>query len=208
MFNQNRQKQLKLNIMKNLKDYIFEKNWDKYQQNVYPNDEIKDAVYDYVSGATSGVNDDLRKNISRGSKEVIAKLDKAFINKSIIDVYRTVDWDYMENIYGMTKNNIKDFINKEFINKGYMSTAKQLISPWGNAWHDYEVILHITSDKPYLCIDINKMFDPNEIDCEEQEEILLPRSTKLKFVSYEIKTNKDNKKFCKEGNYILEMNIV
>jgi hypothetical protein len=194
--------------MKSLKEYIFERGWDEYQQNTYPDNLIKDAVYDYVSGCTSGVNDELRKGNIKGSKQVISKLDKAFINKEIINVYRTVDWDYMNNIYKCNKDNIDEFINKSFINKGYMSTSSILISPWGKQWSDYELILHIVSKKPYPCININKIFNPDEIDCEDQEEILLPRNTKLNLLSYEIKNNKDDKRYPKIGIYILELEII
>jgi hypothetical protein len=187
--------------MKTLKDYILEKNWDKYQQNTYPNDEIKDAVYDYVSGMTSGVNDDLRKGIKTGSKKVIERLDKAFTEKRKLDVYRTVDWDYMKNIYGVTKENINDFLGETFENKGYMSTSKIFKSPWGNQWSTDELVLHITSTAPYPCIDVNKMFDASEIDCADQEEIILPRNTKLILKDVSQMENKHK-------TYLLEMEII
>jgi hypothetical protein len=78
--------------MKSLHDYIFlEKNWDKYISVTY-DDIIKNAIYDYVSGNTVGVNNDLRKNINRGSKKVLKTLDDAFKSKYT----KTGNWMYIE----------------------------------------------------------------------------------------------------------------
>ena len=181
--------------MKNLKDYILEKSWDKYQQGVYPEDSIKSAIYDYVSGMTSGVNYDLRKGNTRGSKQVIDKLDSAFkdvnyADYKILNVWRTVDWDYMKNVYGATKENIKDFIGKTFENKGYMSTTKKFGSPWGKCWMKDDLVMHITSKDPYPVLDINRIFKPSEIDCYDQEEYLLQRNTKLVLKSIYYNKNK------------------
>jgi hypothetical protein len=199
--------------VKDLKEYILEKSWDKYQQNTYPDNSIKSAIYDYVSGMTSGINHDLRRNITRGSKQVVSNLDAAFndskfADNKIIDVYRTVDWNYMKNIYNCTKENIDDFIGKTFINKGYMSTSKNFISPWSNVWDDSELIIHITSNKKCACIDINKIFKSTEIDCYDQNEILLPRNTKLKLISYKIQNINYNRLSNNYNNYILEMKII
>jgi outer membrane protein assembly factor BamA len=95
---------------------------------------------------------------------------------------------------------MSSFIGKEFTNKGYMSTAKLFKSPWGSTWTDGELVLHITSEKNIEYLDINKIFDPDEIDCEEQEEILINRNTTMILSSYKY----DNKKKI----YILEMNII
>lgn len=182
--------------MKSLNIFLKESYWDKYQSNTYQ-DLTKNIIYDYVTGSISGVNDNLRKNNTRGCKDVISKLDKSFIEKSKIDVYRTIDWDYMINIYGVTKDNIDDFIGKVFINKGYMSTSKLKKSPWGD-WGDYELLLHITSNKPVPCIDINSMFKKDEIDSYYQQELLLPRDLKMELVDYDI-----------EGDlYVLDMKII
>lgn len=173
--------------MKSLQDYILlEKNWDKYISLTY-DDIIKNAIYDYVSGNTVGVNNDLRKNINRGSKNVLKILDNAFNSKYAktgkLDVYRTVTWDYLQNVYKINKNNINNFIGKELTIKNYMSTCKKEKSPWGS-WTNDEVLLHITSNKKINYIDINSIFDSGEIDCYEQEEILLPRNLTLKIISY------------------------
>ena len=80
--------------MKSLIEYILEKNWDNYITSTY-DDPIKNAIYDYVAGYTVGVNYDLRKGISRSSKNVLRELDNAFNSKyasnNKIDVYRT-EW--------------------------------------------------------------------------------------------------------------------
>lgn len=187
--------------MKSLLQYISEKSWDKYQTTTY-DDIDKNAIYDYVAGFTVGVNDDLRKGISRGSKQVIKNLDNAFNSKYAsngkLETYRTVTWEYLENVYGLTEKNIDDFINKEFVNKGYMSTSKNYKSPWGT-WTSDECVLHITSKENVKYLEINKIFVPDEIDCEEQEEILLCRNTKMILTGYKFdKTHKI---------YVLEMVI-
>ena len=181
--------------MKKLSSLITERSWDKYQESKY-NDDIKDAVYCYVAGLTSGVNDDLRKGSTRGSKNVIKNLDAAFVKKEKLDVYRVVTWEYLENIYGLTQSNIDDFIGKTLENKGYMSTSKKKTSVWGTMTSD-ELMLHITSKDSYPCIDVNSILPKEDIDCSEQEEILLPRSTKVKLKSYT--ETKDS--------YVLEMEI-
>lgn len=188
--------------MKSLSQYILEKSWDKYQSDTYE-DPIKNAIYDYVAGLTVGVNGDLRKGVSRGSKKVIKGLDDAFnseyASEDKLNVYRTVDWDYFENVYGCTQDNIEEFVGKKFLNKGYMSTTKLFKSPWGSKWTDGELVLHITSKNKVKYLDINTIFNPEEIDCEEQEEILLGRNQEMTLTSY---------KFDKKKNvYILEMEL-
>lgn len=196
--------------MKGILQYIIEnKKLDKYITNTYPDDPIKSAVYDYVAGYTTNVNMILRKN--EKWNKVTDLLDKAFTKqKEKIDVYRTVDWDYMNNIYGITKDNLDDFIGKEITNKAYMSTTHEFHSPWGNTWTSDELVLHIVSNKPYPYIDVNDMFTADEIDCEDQKEYLLPRNTTMKILSYEIKKNtkESGKIFNKNGTYLIELQIV
>ena len=195
--------------MKHLIEYIIEGKWERYKNHKYT-DEIKSAVFDYVGGYTSNVNDELRKN--KKVDEITKDLDEAFIKygeSKNIELYRTVDWDYMKNIYGCSKDNIDDFISKEFNNKGYMSTSNEFHSPWGDTWKSYELLLHITSKKPITYIDINKLFpNDDEIDCEFQKEYLLQRNLTLLLTDYSIKTNKDNKQFHKDGTYVLEMELI
>ena len=191
--------------MKDIVTYIKESKWGDIKQNKY-DDPIKNAVWNYVAGYTSGVNNSLRSGKTKSVKDVTDDLDKAFVKKQKIDVYRTVEWDYLKNIYGITKDNIEDKVGSILINKGYMSTAMEMISPWSSKWTDKELILHIVSDFDYPCIDINKEFtDDNEIDCSEQKELLLPRNTKVKFNSYKTISSE---KTHKDGNYLLELEIV
>lgn len=200
--------------MKLLSELINETSWDNYQNHKY-DDDVKSAIHDYVAGYTSGVNDVLRKGSTRGCKEVVKLLDEAFdskyASKGKLDVWRTVDWDYVTNIYGCTKENIKEYVDKKYVclNKGYMSTTNEFHSPWGSKWNDYDVVLHITSDFDYPYIDVNKVFqNDNEIDCAFQKEILLPRNTKMEMQSFEVKNEKHNKIFHKDGNYVLELKII
>ena len=87
-------------------------------------DPIKNAVWNYVAGYTTSINNELRT----GKFNILTKeLDEAFNvygESELNEFYRTVDWDYMKNIYGMTRSNINEFIGKTFKNKGYMSTSK------------------------------------------------------------------------------------
>lgn len=162
-------------------------------------DPIKNAVWNYVAGYTTSINNELRT----GKFNILTKeLDEAFNvygESELNEFYRTVDWDYMKNIYGMTRSNINEFIGKTFKNKGYMSTSKQFKSPWSKKWYDYELVLYITGDITYL--DINKIFKPEEIDCEDQNELLLPRNTILRLDSYRIMRNN-------EKTYLLKMIII
>ena len=160
---------------------------------------IKNAIWNYVAGYITSVN-----NILRADKTNILtkELDEAFNEygeSDITDFYRTVDWDYMKNIYGVTKENIREFIGKIFINKGYMSTSSEFQSPWGSRWNEWELVIHMHGDTQY--ININNMFDADEIDCEEQNELLLPRNTRLKLESIKVMRNK-------EKTYLLEMIII
>ena len=189
--------------MKRIIDYILEKKFDKYLNHRYPDDEVKSVVWDYVAGFITNVNDELRNG--KNAKEITDLFDKAFKDKSKLDLYRTVEWDYLKNIYGITKDNINDKIGEELVNKGYMSCSEEFISPWGDRWSDDEVILHIVSDKPYPNINVNKTFNKDEIDCSEQKEVLLPRNTKLKILSVYIKKGKQ---FSKDGNYYIETKII
>lgn len=181
------------------KDILTEsKNPEDIMQHQYE-DPIKNSVWNYVAGYTSSVNNILRA----GKTNILTKeLDEAFNiygDTDINEFYRTVDWDYMLNIYGVTKENIIDYIGHTFKNRGYMSTSSQRISPWGKRWNEWELLVHITGDTTY--IDINKLFTPDEIDCEEQNELLLPRNTLLRLDSYKIMRNK-------EKTYLLEMSII
>ena len=189
----------KVNIINEVK----QNKLDKYITNRYPDDPVKSSLYDYVAGYTLQVNDELRKK--RRWDNVTKHLDSAFTNKGIIDVYRTVDWEYMKNIYGITIDNIKDKIGTILHNRAYMSTTKIFQSPWGSSWTDGELILHITSKKEYPYIDVNNTLDVNDIDCASQEEYLLPRNTKLKIVSYKLLKGRQ---YHKKGTYLIELKVV
>lgn len=188
--------------MKKYSEFIAEKNFAKYMNHKYA-DEVKSAVWDYVGGYTSSVNDELRKG--KNVPMITDLLDKAFTERRKIDVYRTVDWDYMKNMYGITKENIETKIGDVITNKGYMSTASVMSSPWADKWLGDELLLHITSDMPYPCIDVNDMFDPDEIDCEFQREILLPRNTSLRIIGTSVKTGGE---FSDDGTVVIETKII
>ena len=99
--------------MISLSQYITEKNLDTYTKQMYDY-PVKNAVWNYVAGYTTGVNNDLRAG-KGGSKNVKKYLDQAFVNKQELDVYRVVDWDYMKNIYNITPETLDNFIGKTII---------------------------------------------------------------------------------------------
>lgn len=188
--------------MKSIVNYILEQKFSRLMNHRY-DDEVKSVIWDYVAGYITNVNDELRK--CRNPKEVTELLDKGFTKKTKINLYRTVSWDYLKNIYGLTRENIKEHIGDVITNKGYMSASSEYRSPWDDKWTKDEVILHLTSDSQYPCIDVNEMFSESEIDCYFQKEIILPRDTKLRIDSVSMKNDKS---FYKDGNYYIEMNII
>ncbi len=168
----------------------------------YPDDEVKSAVWDYVSGYTTEVNTKLREGHVRAAGVVTKVLDKAFTDTlPKLNVYRTVDWNFMKNMYGITQENLREHIGSIIQDNGYMSTASVMASPWAGYWFDEELILHIVSRKPVKVVDVNKLLPPEDIDCEEQNEIILPRGSMLKIVGYEIKKGRKHPK-C--GTYFIE----
>ena len=153
------------------------------------------AALDYVRGYTANVNDFLRNGkVLIGKKEIdsaIKGLDRCFKDKYEKDLYRTVDWHFLSNVFGINKKNIGKHIGDILEDKGYMSTTKARKSPWGSRWTKDELVLVIHPEKPIRCFDVNKNFDAEDIDCAEQEEVLLPRGVKLEIKSFETKKGKD-----------------
>lgn len=182
--------------MKQLKDVLKENktiNFDNYSKHDY-DCNIKNAIHSYVLGLTSGVNNELRDNKCI-SKNTIHLLDKAFTSKYAkekkIDAYRVVDWSYMNNVYNITKENIDKYIGKTLVCKNYISTTVKKESVWGDFFDD-DLQLHIISNKPMKYLDINGIFNKDEIDCYYQEEILLQRNLKFKIESYDTPNKKQN----------------
>lgn len=190
--------------MNSLYNYILEGKLSRFISHKYKDDEITSAVWDYVSGYTTSVNDILRK----GGKapEVTDYLDQAFTYRNQTrDLYRTVDLSYLKNMYGITIENIEDFVGKTITIKSYISTSYKFISPWSSRWSDDEVIIKISSVKPTPCIDVNQMFSKYEIDCWDQYEIILPRNLKLKITGFHIEKGR---RFNKNGNLFIEAQII
>jgi hypothetical protein len=83
-----------------------------------------------------------------------------------------------------------------FVDWGKNQIGNEIPNTWRTMTSD-ELMLHIISKNPYPCIDVNSILPKEDIDCSEQEEILLPRSTKVKLTSYTETKN----------SYVLEMEI-
>lgn len=181
--------------------------WDKMMQHQYPDDPVKSALYDYVAGYTTCVNNYLRAGKENVCKDITDDLDQAFQSQAILDVYRTVDSEYMQNVYNFDIAHPENMIGQTLVNKGYMSTTYEFQSPWGSSWMDGDIIMHITSSKPVPCADINSIFDADEIDCEDQKECLLPRNINLKITDVKIVNKKTDKRFSKTGNIFIEMTV-
>ena len=190
--------------MDSLYNYILEGKLSRFISHKYKDDEIKSAVWDYVAGYTTAVNNILRK----GGKapEVTDYLDQAFTYRNQTrDLYRTVDLPYLKDMYGITAKNIEDFVGKTITVKNYMSTSYKFISPWSSKWSGDEVIIKISSVKQAPCIDVNQIFSKDEIDCWDQYEIILPRNLKLKIIGFHIERGK---MFDEDGNLFIEAQIV
>ena len=174
--------------MKTFTQLLEKRSYSKFIEYKY-DDPNKNIIYNYVLGLISGINDNLRSNDTKTDADIIKAMDDAFesnlaVNKKI-DVYRTVTWDYMKNIYNISNINIEDAVGKKITNKGFMSTTSIKKSPWMDSWSDDECVMHITSDKNVKYIDVNKIFKKSEIDSYFQKEILLPRNMKLEIISVE-----------------------
>lgn len=176
------------------------------RQHRYPGDEVGSAIWDYVSGYTTRVNDELRKGRTAAARIITGTLDAAFTDRlPSLDVYRTVDWDFMKNIYGITPSNIRDRIGGIIIDSGYMSTASVMRSPWGSGWTDGELILHITSSGPVSVIDVNRRLPAEDIDCEEQCEIILPRGSGLRVLGCRLLKGRA---YASGGTYMVDAEYV
>lgn len=157
-------------------------------------DPAVNSLWNYVSGYTvGGINKDLRNGMmSRQLKEIVGRIDSLMEMESV-KVYRTVDWDYMGNIYGITKDNIDGVIGRTFTAKGYTSTTRLFENVWGSSWTpETDLCMEITSNGKIGCIDVNSILPPEDIDCEEQEEVLLQRNLKFTINGYELIDNRDN----------------
>ena len=169
----------------------------------------------YVEGYITDINLRLRAGKTSNiqiydipQKEIIEKLDSAFDffgESTKLDVYRTVDVEYLKQYFGLDPHttNPEQFINTSIINRGYVSTSYEFKSPY-NVWTKSDVIFHIKSKRKIKCININKIL--KGIDCEYQKECLLPRDLKFNIVSYKLLTPKDDKKI-RDNVYMFEMMV-
>lgn len=194
--------------MKTILEYLRESN--------NKDNDIKQAMLGYIDGSETCVNKYLRNN-KRGhytKKEldaIVTKMDPCFVDTwhESTPLYRTVDWDFMKNLFGITQDNLEEHIGDVIQDKAYMSTTDTLQSPWGT-WTSGELVFIITANDPIACFDVNQHYNSKEIESYYQNEILLPRGTKLRIDSYEIRQNKKSGKrlFPDEGTYFLKCTVV
>lgn len=169
-------------------------------------DDAKNSLWNYVSGYTVGdINKDLRKGVmSKQLKGIVERID-SLMQLDEVMVYRTVDWNYMKNIYNITKDNINEKIGKMFTGKAYTSTTKKFKSVWGSRWTDNELCMEITSKGKIGCVDINSVLSSKDIDCAEQEEVLLQRNLKFTIDGYKLMSDKG--KIGKGDIYLFKVTV-
>lgn len=169
-------------------------------------DPVKNSLWNYVAGYTVGdINKDLRNGIkSKQLLEIVSRID-VLMTPDNVKVYRTVDWKYMENVYGITKENINDKVGKTFLAKGYTSTTREFKSVWGDTWTDGELCMKIISMGMVGRVDINTILAKEDIDCWEQEEVLLQRN--LNFTIDNIKFMSNKGQIGKGNTYLLNIII-
>ena len=169
-------------------------------------DDAKNSLWNYVSGYTVGdINKDLRKGVmSKQLKGIVERID-SLMQMDEVKVYRTVDWDYMKNIYNITKDNIDEEIGKVFTAKAYTSTTREFKSVWGSRWSDNELCMEITSKGKVNCVAINSVLPPEDIDCSEQEEVLLQRNLNFTIDGYGLMSDKG--KIGKGDIYLLKVTV-
>lgn len=167
--------------MNNLSDILLEQKMDLIGVKKY-DDPGKNAVWNYVAGYTvTDINKMLRQDRRLKSLTVVCDLiDSQMQTLKPMTLYRTVEWDYLKNIYNIDKKNLDSCLGYEFIANAYTSTTKTRKSVWSSKWFDYEVLMEIETNRKTKGVVINDMFDKTEIDCADQEEVLLQR--KLHFV--------------------------
>lgn len=156
-------------------------------------DPVKNAVWNYVAGYTvTELNRALRQNRkSKELDEMCALMDSAMEKSPKGVLYRVVEWDYLRNIYDIYKDNLDDMLFGKFTAKAYTSATKKRKNIWGS-FCDAEAFIEIDCRKPVNGIDVNEMFNPSEIDCADQEEIILQRNLDFTITGYAMTDRKGN----------------
>ena len=168
-------------FVRNISDIIFEKKTVLDGVRKF-DDNAKNAVWNYVAGYTVGeINKFLRtgRRLKRLDEECTL-IDSMMRPIKDTILYRTVEWDYLQNIYKLNKDNLENSIGYTFEAKAYSSTTLTRQNVWASRWYDPELLLEIQVGRNTKGIYINDLFKRNEIDCYEQKEVLLQRN--LKFV--------------------------
>ena len=101
--------------MRNISDIIFEKKTVLDGVRKF-DDDAKNAVWNYVAGYTVGeINKFLRagRRLKRLDEEC-ALIDSMMRPIKDTILYRTVEWDYLWNIYKLNKDNLENSIGYTF----------------------------------------------------------------------------------------------
>ena len=146
--------------------------------------------YDYINGYLRGtLRTELNENAKEGIEKEIKSLDKA-TNKQLGEdktLYRVVD----KNMY-LKNGDYKDLINKEFTEKGFMSTSTDIKAVEdfadGGISPGERIYLEIKAPKDTKGADFSKINDPSFRNT--QKEVLLTRNTKYEIYNAEEKEGK------------------
>ena len=85
------------------------------------------------------------------------------------------------------------------------STTREFKSVWGSRWSDNELCIKITSKGKIGCVDINSVLPSKDIDCAEQEEVLLQRNLNFTIDGYKLMSDKG--KLGKGDIYLLKVTV-
>lgn len=166
-------------------------------------DPCKNSVWNYVAGYTVvQINKMLRDDkMTSKLKELVTNIDSAMTVVDNMKVYRTVEWDYLQNIYKINPKNLDSCIGYEFETKAYTSTTKTRQNVWSSIWMQGEAFMEIDVNGLKGII-VNDMFDRNDIDCYEQNEVILQRNFKFKITDYSMMDVKGNTNYKNNKNII------
>lgn len=195
--------------MRNISDIIFEKNNVLDSMHKF-DDAAKNAVWNYVAGYTvTEINKCLRSGrMFKQLSNECSLIDSMMKPVKDAVLYRTVDWDYLQNIYKLNKDNIDNSIGYTFEAKAYSSTTLTRQNVWSSRWYDPELLLEIQVGRNTKGIHINDLFKRNEIDCYEQKEVLLQRDLKFVINDYYMMSSDGTTKSKDKSIYCINIVLV
>lgn len=195
--------------MRTFNNIILEKKYLEEELMFY--EPEKNSLWNYVAGYTvTEINKFLRegKRLDKLDR-ICSNIDSMMTKVGKCVLYRTVDWKYIQNIYKVNRENLKDSIGFEFTAKAYSSTTREKKNVWSSKWNDYEVFMEIETNNNTKGAVINDIFKPEEIDCADQNEVLLQRDLKFKIYDYYLMSENGKTRTIKNKNiYCLKIQLI